>query len=210
MLKAIRRYGLKTRLLHPVDTFWEWRFGVDTLDWIPDVGNVADSDWRAAYVPARYQGIVNAMRYVGVGPDDSVLDLGCGLGRAVFAAAWLGAKRSVGVEIDARLVQRAKDNLRTTRLKDRRIEFIEASAEAYVPSDTTVLFMFNPFGASVMRGALQQLEREMKARPRKLRIVYENPLQAAVLDASPMLRRTADWGPKHAGNQHPVSFWESV
>jgi SAM-dependent methyltransferase len=208
MFQALKGSGLKTRLLHPIDTFWEMRFGVDTLDWIPAVGDFDDGNWQGAYVPARYQGIVNALRLVRVGPGDSFVDLGCGLGRAVFAAAWLGARRSVGVEIDERLCNRAKDNAKRTRVKAP-IEFIAGSATDYVPSDTTVLFMFNPFGATLMKTVIENFEREMRARPRKLRIVYENPLQAAVLDASPMLRRTVDWASGQAGNQHPVSFWES-
>lgn len=210
MFDALRGKGFKARLLHPVDELWDRRFGVHTVGFIPDHGAPDSLEWRGAYVPTQYRRIIAGLRHVGIGPDDVVVDLGCGLGRAVFAGSWLGAKRAVGVEIDAELVAQANRSLQRSRLKDRDIEFICTSAEEYSPTDMTILFMFNPFGAGTMQAVIKRLESELLQRPRHLRIVYENPLQYAVLDASSLLRRTGDWPPGKAGSRHPVAFWESV
>lgn len=210
MLNAIRGAGLKTRLLHPVDEFWDRRLGVHTIGFLPEAGPPGAPDWRGAYVPTRYRRIVAALRHVGVGPDDEVVDLGCGLGRAVFAASWLGARRAVGVEIDPGLTAQASANVPHSRLRDRDIEFVCTPAENYSLADTTVLFMFNPFGAGTMQMVIDRLEAEMARKPRRLRIVYENPLQHAVLDASKRLKRTDDWASGRSGSPHPVSFWASV
>ncbi|HET7793602.1 MAG TPA: methyltransferase domain-containing protein [Rhizobacter sp.] len=210
LLNRLKGMHLKTRLKHPIDEFWDRRFGVHTVGFLSAVGEHGQADWRGAYVPTRYRRILHDLRHVGVGPNDVVVDLGSGLGRAVFAAAWLGAKRSVGVEIDGPLTAQAQDSLRSSRLKHRDISFVCASAEDYSLADTTVLFMFNPFGEGTMKTVIGKLETELAKRPRDLRIIYENPLQAAVLDASPYLERFDNWKPHQNGSHHPVSFWRSV
>jgi SAM-dependent methyltransferase len=210
IFRAIRGGGLKTRLLHPVDEWWDRRFGVHTVGFLPEVGDPNAPNWRAGYVPARYQRIVKALRHVGVGPDDTVVDLGCGLGRAVFAASWLGAKRSVGVEIDPTLVRQAQEDHKGSRLRERDIQFVCTPAEGYDLSDMTVLFMFNPFGTGTMQSVVRNLEDALRKRPRRLRIAYENPLQSAVLDASPLLKRAGGWPPQRLASPHPIAFWESV
>lgn len=211
ILKAFKGSGLKTRLLNPVDEMWDRRFGVNTVGFLPEVGPPDSPLYRAGYVPTKYQRVVEALRHVGVGPDDVVLDLGCGLGRAVFTAAWLGARRSVGVEIDPTLVRQAQEDHRTSRLKNRDVQFVCGRAEeGHGMEDVTVLFMFNPFGTGIMQSVVQNLEASLRKTPRRLRIAYENPLQHAVLDASPLLKRTADWPVQKRTSPHPISFWEST
>ncbi len=54
-----------------------------------------------------------------VRPDDVVYDLGCGDGRIVVAAAKKYGCKAVGVEIDPRLVEQAKENARKAGVEDR-------------------------------------------------------------------------------------------
>ncbi|MGY4828024.1 methyltransferase domain-containing protein [Sphaerotilaceae bacterium SBD11-9] len=210
LISLIRGAGLKTRLLNPLDEFWDRRFGVDTIGYLREVGDYDDPQWRAAYVPTHYRRIVAALRHVNIGPDDVVVDLGCGLGRAVFAASWLGARRAVGVEIDAALVDKARQSQRNSRLKDRDIEFVCAPAQAYSLDDVTVIYMFNPFGSGIMKEVIEHLEESLAKRPRNLRIVYENPLYSAPLDASRYLKHTESWPSGKAGSPHPLGFWKTV
>lgn len=210
LIAYLKGSGLKTRLLHPIDEFWDRRFGVDTIGYLREVGEYDDPNWRGAYVPTQYRRIIAAFRHVNLGPDDVVVDLGCGLGRAVFSAAWLGARRSVGVEIDANLVAKARQSQRNSRLQDRDIEFVCAPAQTYSLDDATLIYMYNPFGSGIMQEVIAHLEQALAKRPRKLRIVYENPLQSAVLEASRYLKHTGGWPSGTAGSPHPVSFWETV
>lgn len=210
ILKAIRGAGIKTRLLHPIDEFWDRRLGVCTVGFIPDVGLPGTPDWRCAYVPAKYRRVLASLRHVGLHPGDVFVDLGCGLGRPVYVASWLGAKRAVGVEIDRGLSTLASQAVPRSRLRTRDIQFVCAPAEQYAHQDTTVLFMFNPFGSGTMQAVVDNLERELRTRPRDLRIVYENPLQAAVLDACPLLERFDEWPSGVRGSPHPVAFWRSA
>jgi len=47
-----------------------------------------------------------------VGPDDTVVDVGCGSGVLAFVAARLGAARVIGCDLSRRAVEAARDNAR--------------------------------------------------------------------------------------------------
>jgi len=52
-------------------------------------------------------------------PDDKILDIGCGSGILSIAAALLGAREVVGIEIDPIAVEVAKENVILNKLEDR-------------------------------------------------------------------------------------------
>lgn len=192
-INRLRGAGLKTRLLHPHDELMERWLGVRTTGWRPHVGDERDPGWRVEYVPSSYAVLRRVLRRVSLGPDDVFVDLGSGMGRAVFGASWLGAGRAVGVEIDPALVAIARTNLARSRLQDRQIEFVEGGAESYLQDQSTVIFLFNPFGVGTLAAVARQIEDGLKKNPRNLRIAYVNPFYASTLDALPCLEPIDHW-----------------
>jgi putative methylase len=71
----------------------------------------------------------------------TVLDLGSGTGRLALGAAWLGAERVVGVEIDPESVAIAQEHV-----SDAPVEFVTADVTAWDTAADTVV-MNPPFGA---------------------------------------------------------------
>lgn len=208
-----RATGLKDRLLHLHDAFWDHRLGVATFGYHPSRGAKDDPRLQVHYTPTPYGHFFGILRHVGLGPDDTVVDLGCGLGRTVFAAAWAGARRAVGVEIEPTLVAAARRNHAASRLAGRDIEFVDAPAERYAHDDTTVLFMFHPFGRDTMVDVRTRLEDALARRPRRLRVAYLNPVHASVLDTSPRLVRSDHWPPRRHGSRnarYAVAFWRTA
>ncbi len=59
------------------------------------------------------------LELAGVGPDDTVYDLGSGDGRIVIAAAQKFGARAVGVEIDAKLCAQASEEIAKLGLQKR-------------------------------------------------------------------------------------------
>ena len=59
------------------------------------------------------------LRFAGVGPTDTVYDLGSGDGRIVIAAAKTFGARGVGIEIDPRLVEQATAAAKAAGVADR-------------------------------------------------------------------------------------------
>lgn len=211
LLSALRGLGLKDRAMHPYDYFWDLRLGVSTFGYYPAVGAADAPDFRVHYTPVPYGTLFRILRHVELGPDDVFADLGCGLGRTVFGASWLGARRAVGVEIERRLVDLASRNLSQNRFRARAVEFVCESAESYALADTTVIFMFHPFGEGTMRNVIGRLDQSLAHWPRRLRIAYLNPVHGRVLDASEQLVRSDQWSAPAYGLSHngryEVGFW---
>ena len=205
-ISTLRGSGLKTRLLHPHDELIEHWLGVRTWGWRPHVGDERDPNWQVEYVPSSYAVLRRVFRRVDLGPGDVFVDLGSGMGRAVFAASWLGAGRAVGVEIDPDLVAIARSNQARSRLRDHRIEFLQCGAESYLHDQSTVIFLFNPFGAGTMAAVARQIESGLKKNPRNVRIAYVNPFFAATLDALPCLEAIDHWD-DHQERRGFLSQW---
>ena len=116
-------------------------------------------------MPTPYSDIFHLFRMVNLNEDDVFVDLGGGLGRAVFAASWIGARRAVGIEVVPDLCRKAIENLKCSRLIGRDIEFICNDALNYRHCGTSVLFMFHPFGEATMRRVLDDMKEARVGRP---------------------------------------------
>jgi predicted RNA methylase len=114
------------------------------------------------------------------------IDIGAGMGRAVLLAAEMPVRRVIGIELHPTLVRIARRNLTLWRKGGRekspaRILRADAVEFAYA-SEPTVLFLFNPFGAVVMRRFLHALAKVFANRPGELDILYVNNEQEGVLE----------------------------
>jgi len=62
------------------------------------------------YVPTGPETVSAMLKLAGVGKDDLVIDLGCGDGRIVIAAAKEYGAHGIGVDIDPQRIKEAKEN----------------------------------------------------------------------------------------------------
>lgn len=123
-LLNLRGGGFKTRLLRPSDELWDRRLGVKTFGFIPAVGHPDDDNFQGVYAPSSYRDLDKMLRHVEVGADDVFIDYGCGLGRSIFMANELGARKSIGVEISPELVRACQQNQAGCKNGPERIEFV--------------------------------------------------------------------------------------
>ena len=88
---------------------------------------------------------------VGLDADDVLLDIGCGDGQLVQAAAEHAGCRAIGVEHDAALVERGQRRIAATASDDDqgRIELRHGDARVADLSAVTVAFMFLPMHTAV-------------------------------------------------------------
>lgn len=113
-----------------------------------------------------------------VGPEDVFVDLGCGKGRIVLAAAMHPFKRIVGVEIADELAAVARENVERNRerLRCQEIEIVTHDISDYsIPDDATVLYLYNPFKGEVFKKALANIVASLDRNPRPLTLVYLLP-----------------------------------
>jgi 16S rRNA G966 N2-methylase RsmD len=120
----------------------------------------------------------------------SFLDIGSGKGRVMLLAAFIGFQRVTGIELDSELCRIAQRNFELNRNKLRCVSyaiFNEDAMQYALPETLDVVFMFNPFGTSVMERVLQNLIMKCKifnniAPCQPLYIVYVNPVYADVFE----------------------------
>lgn len=221
MSRFLTGSNLRARTLQPADELWDRRLGVRTFGYHPAGGAHDDGHWRAHYIPTSYRDVFRALRKAGLSRDDVVTDLGCGLGRVVFAASWLGARRAVGVELIPWLADAAERNRAAGRLASRDIRIVAGDAASHSLADTTLLYMFHAFGAGVLAQVIEHAREERerithmipKPLPR-LRIAYVNPVHEVVLARSGWLRRLFELPPARQifsnADHYPTAFWESI
>lgn len=115
------------------------------------------------------------------------IDVGAGMGRAMLIAAEMSFCRVIGVELHPVLARIAQKNILRWCAAGRarapmQMECGDAM-ELALPQTPTVLFLFNPFGATVMRLLLKRIASSYAERPGQLDLLYVNDEQKAVIDA---------------------------
>jgi hypothetical protein len=170
------------------DAVWERRFNINTR------GCVAPRHGDATrYESVPYHAMFRIMDHLQLGPDDVVVDIGSGMGRAVCVAASYPIRESIGVELEADLHRRALENAVRARRLRAPIRLHCRSAADFDFAHVTVILFFNPFGPETMRTVLRRIEGSLRAHPRTIRIGYLNATCAHVLCAQPWIAVDAWW-----------------
>lgn len=117
------------------------------------------------------------------------IDFGAGMGRAMLIAALQPFRAVVGVELNPALVRLARRNMTRWRKianPQAPMRLVSGDVADYrIPTGPCVAFLFNPFGATVMRRLLRAMSRSFARRPGELDILYVNNEQESVLEAQP-------------------------
>lgn len=139
----------------------------------------------AAVPPSRFRNII--ARWQSSDPphalsDYTFIDIGCGKGRAALLASEYGFREVIGVELNPSLaaIALANADLWTSAGRARspiRIEQGDAVDFAF-PCSPCVVFLFNPFGAALMRRLADRMVAEFQQRPADLEVLYYKPEQA--------------------------------
>ena len=106
---------------------------------------------------------------------DAILDLGSGKGGAMATLARYPFHAVHGVEISSELVGIARKNLSKLNLPQCAVYHADAVAFSEL-DDYTYFFMFNPFPELVLKHALANIEVSLRRKPRRIRLIYINPV----------------------------------
>jgi SAM-dependent methyltransferase len=121
------------------------------------------------------------------------IDLGSGKGRTLLMASDYPFRRIVGVELLPALHRAAQENLGKYRSESQKCFAIESicgdATEFVFPAEPTVLFLFNPFPEAGLRRVIENLEQSLREHPRKIYLLYHNPLLEHVLGGSAAVKK---------------------
>jgi SAM-dependent methyltransferase len=121
------------------------------------------------------------------------IDLGSGKGRTLLMASDYPFRRIVGVELLPALHRAAQENLGKYRSESQKCFAIESicgdATEFVFPVEPMVLFLFNPFPEAGLRRVIEKLEQSLREHPRKIYVLYHNPLLEHVLGGSAAVKK---------------------
>jgi len=121
--------------------------------------------------------------------DFTFIDVGAGMGRAVLLASELPFRRVVGIELNPALARIARKNIAGWRATGRvhaptRLICADA-AEHALPNGPTLMFLFNPFGPTVMRRLMARIAARDARSAGHLDLLYVNNEQERILEVQP-------------------------
>lgn len=185
--RASRYRGKKFDKLYDIET--EDGLGPFNLGYAPDVASHS-----SAYNPVDLIRFEQIMAQLAVDPEAfCFVDIGSGKGRALFLAEQYGFRRIFGIELSTKLHQVAERNLKRYRAKvgqEPRIALHNCSAlEFALPDQPTVIFMYNPFDAVVMRQFAAKLDSSLMQNPRPFYLIYVHPIAKEDLGQSKCIRK---------------------
>jgi SAM-dependent methyltransferase len=181
-----RRYG---------DVEYDWDHGVDTtsatVHWRDRLLGVFHSAYQPTE-PALFHEMLHALAVNFTG--FVFLDLGSGKGRTLLMAAEYPFRRIVGVELLPALDRVAQENFRKHTSAAQKCFALESvcgdACEFEFPAEPTVLYLFNPLPEAGLATVIENLERSLEAHPRKVFVLYHNPLLDRVVAKCSALRKT--------------------
>jgi SAM-dependent methyltransferase len=198
--KIIPIHAPKPRPVHPFDRLYL----TDTGGLIPGAA-LATGHANDAHITAYYAiapSILDALIDLWLQTDPplpidrySLLDVGAGKGRAILTAAQHPFHQVVGVELNPSLAAIARANIRAFTQSPAAsplapVTLLEGDAlEVPLPETPTVVTLFHPFEAPVLRRFVARLEQHFAQRPGLVDILYINAEHAGVLDRNPALTR---------------------
>lgn len=116
--------------------------------------------------------------------EKNLLDVGCGKGRVLAAAAHFGFKNITGVDFARELCTAAERNIKKikSRFPGTSFEILCKDILNYsITADDKVFFLFNPFNKEIMEEFTERIDRSVKEYPRAIYFIYANPQQKEVL-----------------------------
>ena len=106
---------------------------------------------------------------------DVILDYGCGKGRVGFFLGYQARAKSIGVEYDKRIYDKALEN-RETAASSAKTEFVLSRAEEYeVPKDVTGCYFFNPFSVEILHKVMAKIIGSYYENPRAVQLFFYYP-----------------------------------
>jgi SAM-dependent methyltransferase len=145
---------------------------------------------RNNYIPSGWGTMKRIAQTREITPEDVFVDFGSGKGRMVFLAAQYPFKRVIGIELAADLHQVAQANIAKNRKRLRcpDVQLVNQDVLSFpIPDDMTFAYFFNPFTGDVFKSVIDSIGASLRRNPRRITLVYTNPVMHEYLSAQPWL-----------------------
>lgn len=131
--------------------------------------------YRYPYEPTPYPLLERLANSGYTRKGNTLLDYGCGKGRVDFFLSWQLRCRTIGVEYDERIYDKAVENQKTA-VSAGRTTFKLTDAEHFaVPESVDRIYFFNPFSLELLRKVLGRILESWYGAPRKILFFFYYP-----------------------------------
>ena len=132
-------------------------------------------EYRYPYEPTSYRVLERLADSGLIGPEDVVLDYGCGKGRVGFFLSYQTKASAIGIEYDERIYESALQN-RKTAFSGAGPEILWVRAETYeVPAEVNRCYFFNPFSVEILRKVVARILKSYYERSREVFLFFYYP-----------------------------------
>ena len=132
-------------------------------------------EYHHPYEPTPYSVLERLAKSGFFGPEDVVLDYGCGKGRVGFYLSYRTKAKTIGIEYDDRIYESALENRQSTisRVKP---DFVLTRAEEYeVPGSVNRCYFFNPFSVEILHKVMARIIETWYDHPREIFLFFYYP-----------------------------------
>lgn len=169
----------------------ERHYGIETARNVDLETLGLEGEQRQGYKPSEWSLLPRILPKREVKESDVFIDFGSGQGRVVYQAAHYPFRRVIGVELSGELNDVARRNVHRNRhrLRCPDIQLVTTDVLDYeIPDDVTVAFFANPFQGHIFATVVERLLTSVDRKPRRLRIIYRNPVEHAFLMSTGRIR----------------------
>lgn len=126
------------------------------------------------YEPTSYEVLERLVQSGYIAKKNTVIDYGCGKGRvSIFLNHELKCK-TIGVEFDERIYQKAEEN-RKSYGEYQKVEFVCIGAEKFEVQDADRFYFFNPFSVEILRSVVGHILDSYYDNPREMQLFFYYP-----------------------------------
>lgn len=113
--------------------------------------------YRYPYEPTPYSVLERLAQSGRIRKKQVLLDYGCGKGRVDFFLAYQAGCRSIGIEYDDRIYEKAVENQKAA-VSSGRVRMEQANAEMFpVPPEVDRIYFFNPFSVEILQKVMNRI-----------------------------------------------------
>lgn len=153
------------------ETRWDKLLHISTMG--RDDSNA--DQYRYPYEPTPYSVLERLSNSGYVRKGNTLLDYGCGKGRVDFFLSYQTRCKSIGVEYDERIYEKAVEN-KMMSVSGGRVSFELANAEHFPVMETVDrIYFFNPFSVEILRKVIARIQDSYYKNPRPIQLFFYYP-----------------------------------
>lgn len=131
--------------------------------------------YRYPYEPTPYSVLERLANTGYIRKNNTLLDYGCGKGRVDFFLSYQTRCRSIGIEYDERIYQKAVEN-KDKAVSGGRTSMELANAEIFAVSENADrMYFFNPFSVEILEKVMARILESYYQNPRAIQLFFYYP-----------------------------------